>query len=234
MPEQMDERPRRRMTVMASHYGGKCESCCGTAEFLLMGKAGGICLDCANLGHLEFLPSYDAALTRRARKASRMSAVVMGMNTSRRRYGPERQGILVEPAAAEQAARECLADDAEVRAPRATRAHGWRARQDRRFRDDFAAAIRQQFPGCPADRVEAIAFHIAARTSGRPGLRSVERVLDRDAVLLAVVESVRHVDTDYGDLIESGVDRKSALAQVHERVEDVVNAWREGVVMLDG
>jgi hypothetical protein len=31
----------------------------------------------------------------------------------------------------------------------------------------------------------------------------------------------------------SGVDRESARAQVHQRVEDVVNAWREGVAMLD-
>ena len=58
--------------------------------------------------------------------------------------------------------------------------------------------------------------------------------LDRDAVCLAVVASVRHVDTDYDALLMSGVDRESARAQVHERVEDVVNAWREGVAMLDG
>jgi hypothetical protein len=31
-----------------------------------------------------------------------------------------------------------------------------------------------------------------------------------------------------------GIDRESARAQVHQRVEDVVNAWRDGVAMLDG
>ena len=54
-----------------------------------------------------------------------------------------------------------------------------------------------------------------------------------DAVRLAVVASVRHVDTDYDALLMSGVDRESARAQVHQRVEDVVNAWRDGVAMLD-
>ncbi len=57
--------------------------------------------------------------------------------------------------------------------------------------------------------------------------------LDPDAVRLAVVASVRHVDTDYDALLMSGVDRESARAQVHQRVEDVVNAWRDGVAMLD-
>jgi hypothetical protein len=45
--------------------------------------------------------------------------------------------------------------------------------------------------------------------------------------------SVRHVDTDCDTLLMSGVDRESARAQVHQRVEDVVNASRDGVAMLD-
>jgi hypothetical protein len=31
----------------------------------------------------------------------------------------------------------------------------------------------------------------------------------------------------------SGVDRESARAQVRKRVDDIVNAWRDGVAMLD-
>jgi len=31
----------------------------------------------------------------------------------------------------------------------------------------------------------------------------------------------------------SGLDRESARAQVHTRVEDIVNAWHNGVAMLD-
>jgi hypothetical protein len=51
--------------------------CGDTGDFLLKDKAGALCLDRADLGHLEFLPSGDAALTRRATKASRLSAVVV-------------------------------------------------------------------------------------------------------------------------------------------------------------
>lgn len=36
----------------------------------VMEGGGPMCLDCADLGHLAFLSSGDAALTRRAKKAS--------------------------------------------------------------------------------------------------------------------------------------------------------------------
>jgi hypothetical protein len=217
--------------VISPHNAWECASCGDTGDLLLKDQAGAVCLDCADLGHLEFLPSGDAALTRRAAKGSRLSAVVVRWSTRRNRY--ERQGILAEPAAIEQAARECLSD-ADVRARRRTRDQSRRADQDVQFRGEFAAAIREQFPGCPADRAEAIAIHAAARGSGRVGRSAAGRALERDAVLLAVVASVRHVDTNYDDLLMEGVDRESARAQVHKRVEDIVNAWRDGVVILDG
>jgi hypothetical protein len=60
---------------------------------LVEGK-GALCLACADLDHLAFLPSGDAALTRRARKHSTLSAVVLKWSRARKRY--ERQGLLVE------------------------------------------------------------------------------------------------------------------------------------------
>ena len=59
----------------------------------------------------------------------------------------------------------------------------------------------------------------------------VARIADQ---LLAEGHSVRHADTDYDALLMTGVDRESARAQVHQRVEDVVGAWRDGVALLDG
>lgn len=233
-PESVVEHPPRRpqrIIVISAHKAWTCALCGETGDFLRMDKAGALCLDCADLGHLEFLPSGDAALTRRATKASRLSAVVVRWSTRRKRY--ERQGILAEAAAIEQAAQECLSD-ADVRARRREREQSRRADQDVRFRSEFAAAIREQFPGCPVDRAEAIALHAAARGSGRVGRSAAGRALDPDAVRLAVVASVRHIDTDYDTLLMSGVDRESARARVHQRVEDVVNAWRDGVVILDG
>jgi hypothetical protein len=93
------ERPRRpqEIIVISPHNAWPCASCGGTGDFLLKDRAGALCLDCADLGHLEFLPSGDAALTRRASKASGLSAVVIRWSTRRNRY--EHQGILAEPAA---------------------------------------------------------------------------------------------------------------------------------------
>src|ERR671910_524713 len=67
-----------------------------------------LCLACADLDHLVFLPAGDAALTRRAKRASRLSAVVVRFSRARKRY--ERQGILAEEEALERAEAECLAD----------------------------------------------------------------------------------------------------------------------------
>ena len=43
----------------------------------LAGNQGALCLTCADLDHLAFLPPGDAALTRRARKYSTLAAVVL-------------------------------------------------------------------------------------------------------------------------------------------------------------
>ena len=225
-PTQRPRRPR----VRAADYALECETCGRAGDLLLGGRAGGLCLDCADLGHLEFLPSGDAALTRRVAKVSSFSAVVMHWNARRNRF--ERQGILAEPAAIERAAHECLTD-AEARISRRQHEQNRRADQDVRFRAEFAAAIREQFPGCPVARAEAIAFHAAARGSGRVGRSTAGRALDAAAVRLALVASVRHVDTDYDALLLSGIDRDSARARVRQRVDDIVTAWRDGVAMLE-
>jgi hypothetical protein len=77
------------------------------------------CLNCADLGHLVFLPRGDTALTRRATKRSHLRAVVVQWSPSRKRY--EREGILVEEPALAKAEAECAAD-AEDRAARRKRA----------------------------------------------------------------------------------------------------------------
>ncbi|TVS87769.1 DUF2293 domain-containing protein [Mycobacterium helveticum] len=199
-----------------------CTSCGGTGDVLFMEDAGPLCVDCADLAHLVFLPAGDAALTRRAKRASRLSAVVVRWSRSRKRY--ERTGILVEPDAIERAEQECLSD-AEIRARRRDRNALGRADEDVRFQADLAAAIRARFPRCPAGRAEAIARHAASRGSGRIGRSAAGRALDPGAVTRAVAASVRHVDTDYDQLLMSGIDRETARRQVHERVDEVLRTW---------
>jgi len=60
------------------------------AWIMLVENRGALCLSCADLDHLVFLPSGDAALTRRARKHSTLVAVVL--KWSRRASGMNGKG----------------------------------------------------------------------------------------------------------------------------------------------
>ena len=198
---------------------------CGTesGDLLVMRDGGPICLVCADMDHLVFLGSGDAAVTRRARKHSGLSAVVVRFGRARKRY--ERQGVLVEHAALEQAEAECLADE-DLRARRREREQERRAGEDVEFQRKLAAEIRRLFPGCPADRAQAIAVHAGRRGSGRVGRTAAGRALDREAVTLAVVAAVRHTDTPYDDLLMSGVDRDEARWRIEAQVEEILERWR--------
>ncbi|MFJ3923598.1 DUF2293 domain-containing protein [Streptomyces sp. NPDC090022] len=181
------------------------------------------CLDCADLGHLVYLPRGDAALTRRARTGSSLSAVVVRFNKRRRRY--ERQGLLVEAEALTRAERSCRAD-AESRARGRDRARLRRAAQDVVFTAAFAAEIRRLFPGCPPDRAAAIAAHASLRGSGRVGRTAAGRALEEPAVSVAVRAAVRHLDTEYDALLAAGVHRFEARARLAPRIDAILDAWR--------
>ena len=72
---------------------------------------GPACLRCTGLYDLEFLPSGDALLTRRAKAKSARHAMVVRFSKTRRRY--ERQGVLVAPRALRQAQRELDREDGD-------------------------------------------------------------------------------------------------------------------------
>ena len=188
-----------------------------------MDDPGPLCMACAELDHLVFLPSGDAALTRRARRGSGLSAVVVRFSRSRGRY--ERQGVLVEEAALEQAEAECLADE-PARARRRERDAVRRASEDLKLQTEMAAAITDLYPGCPSERAQAIARHAATRGSGRVGRSAAGRALQQQALQLAVTASVRHQDTPYDGLLMSGIDRREARERVRDTVNSVLDAWR--------
>ncbi|MEU8657291.1 DUF2293 domain-containing protein [Actinoplanes philippinensis] len=201
-----------------------CAVCAATDDgMLIMEDAGPVCLTCADLEHLVFLPSGDAALTRRAKQASRLSAVVVRFNSSRRRY--ERRGLLVEQAAVEQAEEQCLSDE-EARARRRDRDRIRREAADETFQQRLAELIAAMFPGCPPARADEISRHTSIRGSGRVGRSAAGRALDPDAVTRAVIASIRHEDTPYDDLLMSGVPRDEARTRIRADIDRVLTSWR--------
>jgi hypothetical protein len=198
---------------------------CGSADegLLVMEDRGPVCMSCADIAHLVFLPRGDATLTRRARKHSRLSAVVVRFSRASRRY--ERQGVLVEEAAIGQAEAECL-DDEEVRVRQRERAAKRRASEDVTFQSEVAGEIARLFPACPRERREEIATHTAQRGSGRVGRTAAGRALDPEAITLGVVAAVRHGDTNYDDQLMAGADREDARRRVRVDVEQTLERWR--------
>ena len=204
-------------------------ACCECGEALgrgvwinLVEGKGALCLACADLDHLIFLPSGKTALTRRARKHSILSAVVLKWSRARKRY--ERQGLLVEEQAMERAEAECLADG-EVRARRREREAERRAELDREYVERFALRVREFFPACPAGRERAIAEHACRKYSGRIGRSAAGKSLDEEAIRLAVAAHVRHSETRYDELLTKGYDRREARENVEEEVLQVLAKW---------
>ena len=162
-------------TVSESVICTECKSELLKGDFLFMEIGQPLCLNCADLDHLDYLPSGDAALTRRARKYSRLSAVVVRFARARKRY--ERQGILAEPEAIEKAEQECLSDE-DQRMARREREAMRRTAQDQELVAEMAESIRRMYPGCPVEEAEKIARHTAERGSGRVGRSAAGRNLE--------------------------------------------------------
>ncbi|MET0234923.1 MAG: DUF2293 domain-containing protein [Kibdelosporangium sp.] len=200
-----------------------CANCSDTGPYMIMDNVGALCLTCADMDHLVFLPAGDATLTRRAKKASGLAAVVVRFNKSRKRY--DRQGILVEEPALEQAEQSCLADE-EIRLRRRERDRERRATEDVELMARMAELIGKLFPHCPADRATAIARHTGLRGSGRVGRSAAGRALDEEALTRAVIASIRHEDTEYDELLMSGVERDEARTRIRTDIDSVLARWR--------
>lgn len=217
---------RDEIKVFITNRDSQCDECgeeLGRKAWItLEQEKGALCLACADLDHLTFLPAGDAAVTRRARKHSALSAVVLKWSRARKRY--ERRGLLVEETALAQAESECLADQ-EVRARRSERESERRAELDREYVQAFAARVREIFPACPAGREREIAEHACRKYSGRVGRSAAAKSFDEEAVRLAVLAHLRHRETNYDELLGKGWFRSEARAQVSDDVERICQQW---------
>ena len=166
------------LVVVSALKDWTCTNCSNGGDLLIMEGPGPLCLSCADLDHLVFLPAGDTALTRRAKKASGLSAVVVRFSRSRGHY--ERQGLLVEEDALVRRAQMPWPTkwpggaDASVRNPGETRKT---SRFTRHSPCDHPA-----FPGCPSERADTIARHASQKSSGRVDRTAAGRALDQEAV----------------------------------------------------
>ncbi len=225
LKEKLNQSPKP--VVFQNLREAQCSECDAVIErdsFLAMEREQPLCLQCARLDDLEFLPSGDTALTRRASKYSGRVAVVVRFSRSRGHY--ERQGILVEAAGLEKAEQECL-EDSDERAVARARGAERRQKQDVELAAQMMKQIATLFPGCPASDVTVIAEHTAKRGSGRVGRTEAGRNLEESALTLAVIAAVRHNHTPYDELLANGVDRAIARRQIADQVEVILARWRK-------
>lgn len=202
---------------------GECGEKLGRKAWITLDdEKGALCLSCADLDHLIFLPAGDAALTRRARKHSTLNAVVLQWSRARKHY--ERQGLLVEADALAQAEQECLADS-EIRARRRERESERRVELDQNYLESFARRVRDLFPGCPVGREQLIAEHACMKYSGRVGRSAAAKALDEQAVRLAVIAHTRHTETAYDRLLAGGCERREARRQVEGIIDRILSRW---------
>jgi hypothetical protein len=183
-----------------------------------------LCLACADLSHLVFLPRGEAALTRRAGKYSKLRAVVVRFSTSRKRY--ERQGLLVEKPALAQAEAECIAD-ADARARARYRAAEREALLDEQYIKRFADEVGRHYPSCPDLEREIIAEHACLKYSGRVGRTAAAKRFEPEAIDWAVSAHVRHSHTRYDELLVDGLERNQARRIVANNVVRVLDDWRK-------
>jgi len=222
----MDKSEDTNIKVFISTRESTCDECgekLGShAWIVLKGEKGALCLTCADLDHLVFLPAGDTALTRRSRKHSGLSAVVLKWSRARKRY--ERQGLLVENEALERAERECEADTTQ-RELRRGQSVLRRAELDDEYIKHFAAHVREMYPNCPKGRETFIAEHACRKYSGRVGRSEAAKNFDSKAVRLAVAAHIRHQETDYDELLSSMVERSAARSKVRDAVAEILKLW---------
>nr|NQU90359.1 DUF2293 domain-containing protein [Bacteroidota bacterium] len=222
----MEQKDKSEIIVFISLRESICSDCGKNlgdkAWITLTREKGALCLSCADLDHLLFLQSGDAALTRRSKKHSTLWAVVLKWSRARKRY--ERQGLLVEEKALELAEKKCLSD-VEFRNRRNERAAIRRTEINRVYVKGFAEKIHELYPGCPNRRAKEIAEHACLKHSGRVGRSASAKEFSTKAIELAVMAHIRHTATDYDILLSKGYDRLDARFQVEDKVLDVLLTW---------
>ena len=211
--------------VFPSQGEGDCAHCAAPlyrSPFVTFKNDTIACVNCGGLENLEFLPSGNAALTRRTNALSAIKYVVLKFSRARKRY--ERQGILARPEILNQARRECAADEVARKAKRHA-SSACRDKQDAAYIAAFASRIREFYPSAPVGVEHEIATHACRKHSGRVGRTAFAKELAPESIHLAVRAHIRHHHTSYDRLMSSGADHPDARLLVAARIEETTRRW---------
>lgn len=186
-------------------------------------KTKGCCFDCSSFRTYAFLPSGDAAMTRRSKKHSPLCGVVQEWNQRRRRY--ERKGQYIEALAIAKARQECE-EDKEKRLIQNKKAAIKRTKEDKIYIEEFAKAIRFRYPKCPPGREVLIAVHACEKYSGRVGRTASAKEFDEKMVDLAVEAHIRHTETNYDSQFGKGKSKKEIRTDVKFDIVKIMQSWK--------
>ena len=86
--------------------------------------------------------------------------------------------------------------------------------------------IRELFPNCPLGREQIIAQHACLKYSGRIGRTKAAKDFSNEAITLAVIAHIRHIETNYDELVGKGYDRYDARNLVESEVNSILSQWK--------
>jgi hypothetical protein len=211
----------RRKLVICSRCSKEIKQ--GQKLLALDEKKKGVCEKCADLWALTLLPPGDVAMTRRSKKHSARTVVVMEWNNKRRRYN--RLGQLVEPSAITAAKEECEQDRGK-REEKQKKAAVKRAIDDKIYIDSFSQEIRKTFPNMPTSREQEVATHACEKYSGRVGRSAKAKEFDEEMITRAVVAHIRHKETAYDDMFGRGKRKREIRDDVKADISEVLRRWK--------
>jgi hypothetical protein len=96
-------------------------------------------------------------------------------------------------------------------------------KRDAAIEDNFEEAIVKLFPKIPKSEVPQILKHSLKKHSRRVGRTGTVALQDR--VKLAVRAHIRHVHTEYDELLKHGTSRVTAREKIWERLNEVARQW---------
>lgn len=186
-------------------------------------KNKGTCLKCSTFRSFSFLPSGDAAMTRRSKKHSSRCGIVQQWNPRRKRY--ERKGQFIELSSIALAKQECDADK-EKRAISNIKAATKREIDDKIYIVEFSKAIKNRYPNCPTNRDVEIAKHACLKHSGRVGRTANAKQFDTKMIDLAVEAHIRHAETNYDNQFGKGIGKREIRSNLKYDILKIMGSWK--------